>query len=225
MKKQLILLIAILVSFFLVFLFLQTKSRKKPAFNSLNENECRFGNVSVNKTKKIIEFPARVVKNSGYVNFLVYARGYKWLEKSCAITGDINLPDLQNAIAFLDWKLWDRLWVGNGIPKDKDDSKGFMRVFINYDNKDKEAISFIDAGGETFELGDFVFLGSPFFDPVILRDKPGLDCGKCPAHKLEEKSLRKEFIRNSGKSGYELNENTMPPVGMEVTIKIKWEAP
>jgi hypothetical protein len=217
--KKTLIIIVILVSVIVIMIFLRVKNRGIREYIKIDESVYQFGRIKVDKLKNTIEFTGKVAKMSGYVDFLLYVYGYKWLEKSCAVISDAKLSDLQNAIAFLDWKLWDELWTKGGVS-----SESQPEMFIRYGSVNNEAAGFINAGGEALEIGDFVFLGSPYFDPVVLRDKSSLDCESCPVYELEEKTLRKEFIRGSGKSGYELNQKTMPPEGEKVIITLRCQS-
>lgn len=95
-----------------------------------------------------------------------------------------------------------------------------MLLFIQWDKKEtlaQELVSTKDA----LEIGDFLFLGSPYFDYIALGAPPGVDCRFCPLFALEEKALRDIFVRESAQSGYELNLERMPSCGTEVTIIIR----
>lgn len=209
-------IVALVFAIATAFIFLRLKNKKIPACIKISENIYQFGKVQVNKSKNIIEFSAKVAKTSGYVDFLLYVDGYKWLKTSCAIISNVKLSNLQNAIAFLNWELWDELWVKGEVS-----SASPPEIFIRCDNVDNEAVSFVNVGDEILEIGDFVFLGSPYFDPVVLQDKSTLNCEKCPIYEIEERALRKRFIRSSGRSGYELNQKSMPPEGENVIVVLK----
>ncbi len=177
----------------------------------------KIGDVTVDEGRGKIQFAGRVYKDRGPVQFLVYAHGYKWLKEESAIIAAVRLVDLQRAIALLDWKLWDDLWYR----KDSEETK-LLLLFLKWDGNEiaaKEVVRTEDSLG----IGDFIFLGSPYFDPIALEASPSVDCAKCPIFPLEEKALRKEFEKPSGQSGYQLNSHLMPPEGTRVTIVIKYK--
>ncbi len=177
----------------------------------------KIGDVIVDEDRGKIQFAGQVYKDRGRVQFLVYAHGYKWLKEESAIIASIKLIDLQRAIALLDWKLWDDLCYRKESEKTK-----HLLLFLKWDGKEiaaKEVVTSEDALG----IGDFIFLGSPYFDPIALEASPSVDCAKCPIFPLEEKALRKEFEKPSGQSGYQLNSQLMPPEGTQVTIIIKYK--
>ena len=177
----------------------------------------KFGDVTVDENRGRIQFAGQVYKDRGPVQFLVYAHGYKWLKEESAIIAAVRLVDLQRAIALLDWKLWDDLWYRKESEKTK-----HLLLFLKWDGREiasKEVVITEDALG----IGDFIFLGSPYFDPIALEASPSVDCNRCPIFPLEEKALRKEFERPSGQSGYEINSQPMPPEGTQVTIIIKYK--
>ena len=175
----------------------------------------KIGDVTVDEDRGKIQFAGQVYKDRGQVQFLVYAHGYKWLEEESAIIAAVKLVDLQRAIALLDWKLWDDLWYRNESEKTK-----HLLLFLKWDGKEiaaKEVVTTEDALG----IGDFIFLGSPYFDRIALEASPSVDCNRCPIFPLEEKTLRKEFEKPSGQSGYEINSQLMPPEGTQVTVIIQ----
>ena len=177
----------------------------------------KIGDVIVDEDRGKIQFAGQVYKDRGLVQFLVYAHGYKWLKEESAIIANVKLVDLQRAIALLDWKLWDDLWYR----KQSEETKHLL-LFFKWDGKEiaaKEVVTTEDALG----IGDFIFLGSPYFDPIAFEASPSVDCAKCPIFPLEEKTLRKEFERECGQSGYEINSHLMPPEGTQVTIIIKYK--
>lgn len=177
----------------------------------------KIGDVSVDEDRGKIQFAGQVYKDEGPVQFLVYAHGYKWLKEESAIIANVKLVDLQRAIALLDWKLWDDLWYR----KESEESKHLL-LFLKWDGREiaaKEVVRTEDSLG----IRDFIFLGSPYFDPIALEAAPSVDCNRCSIFPLEEKALRKEFERESGQSGYEINSHLMPPEGTQVTIIIKYK--
>ena len=173
----------------------------------------KIGNVSADTEKSKIWFRGKVFKDKGWVQHLVYLEGYKWLKDESAIISEARLGDLQKAIALLDWRLWDELWYK------KVKSRG-LAIFLKWNERKVMARELVRAE-EAPGIGDFIFLGSPYFDHITLEAPPGVDCKLCPMFPLEEKALREIFIRESGQSGYELNSAIFPSKGTEVSIILK----
>jgi len=145
---------------------------------------------------------------------LLYLQGYKWLEEESAIVSQANLLDLQQAIALLDWKLWDDLWYRK---------KGGEQLSMSLQWEEGEDLKKVQAREvintrDALGIEDLVFLGSPYFDPMVLGSSSWTDCTICPLFPLEQKMLREEFRRESGQSGYEVN---LPPEGTRVTVIIE----
>lgn len=208
--------LSVLALIIAVCLFFHPRDSRKHLYTKLDENTYRFGRIKVDKSKGTIEFSGKVVRASGHVDFLLYLEGYMWLKNRCAIVSDAKLYDLQNAIAFINWKLWDELWAEGRLVSEK-----MPEMSLRCSNKERKPQDLTDVRGEALGLGDFVFLGSPYFDQIVLRGETVADCNKCPAYRLEEKTLRKKFIRKSGKSGYNLNPANIPPEGKGVAVTIK----
>lgn len=188
-------------------------SSKKKADEKITEKEgvYRIGNVSADTKKGEIQFKGKVFKDKGWVQHLVYLQGYKWLKDESAIISEARLTDLQRAIAILDWKLWDELYF---------ERKAKMPIFVKWRGKEIPGHELVLVK-DNLELGDFLFLGSPYFNHIALGVPSGVDCRLCPLFALEEKALRELFVRESGQSGYELNSQRMPFQGAEVTIIIR----
>jgi hypothetical protein len=72
----------------------------------------RFGLVAVDTARRIISFSAQVRQDTGRVITLVGLSGYPWIQEQAALTSPARLLDFQQAIAVLDWALWDSLWTG-----------------------------------------------------------------------------------------------------------------
>ena len=170
----------------------------------------KLGDVLVDTRKGEIRFAGRVRKDKGWVQFLLYAQGYKWLEEESAIVADARLADIQKAIALLDWKLWDDLWFRREVENEPS-------LLIEWSGKRVEARELAMAE-DPLGIRDLIFLGSPYFDPIVLQESALVDCSQCPYLRLEQEALREEFERESGESGYELDPARMPPQGTEVTI-------
>lgn len=190
------------------------------------ENIYRIGNIIIDKNKEEILFSGKVAKTTGWVQFLIYIDGYKWLEEEAAIISDARLKDLQLSLALLDWKYWDEFYYmkrGEEIDFETDEMELLLRW--KEDNKFKtikarETI-IIKEAKDYLKLPGFIFLGYPFFDPIVLDGKLRDSCLGCPFFPVEEKTLRQLFKRKSGESGYEINPEVMPPLNAEINIIIK----
>lgn len=192
----------------------------------IEKNIYRIGNIIIDKNKEEILFSGKVAKTTGWVQFLIYVDGYKWLEEEAAIISDARLKDLQLSLALLDWKYWDEFYYmkrGEEIDFGTDE----MELLLSWkeDNKfktikAKETI-IIKKTIDYLKLPGFIFLGYPFFDPTVLDGKSHTSCLNCPFFPVEEKTLRQLFRRNSGESGYEINTEVMPPLNTEINIIIK----
>lgn len=214
--------------------------RKESGEGTIKEKgKYRIGEISIDTLGKgRIEFTGTISKAEGRVQFLIYLKGYKWLKEESAIVSEARLNDLQQAIALLDWRLWDELWHGKAEDRgqkseDRGPRKDASRPRGRQKTENRKLFLFVKWEGEEFvaqqlvmteeklEIGDFIFLGSPYFDHIALEAPPGVDCRLCPIFPLEQKALKEGFIRESGRSGYELNSPLFPPRGTKVTIVIR----
>lgn len=166
----------------------------------------KFENITVDKTKKEIQFNAELKKKQGWVQFLIYVQGYKWLKNDCAFVSDVKLLQLQTAIAYLDWQLWDKIYT-QGVKKG-------VKIFILSGGQKIEARKLIKTD-EEIEPVHLIFLGSPYFDPVVLKNSPNILCNTCPLYNLEKRALEKEFKR------FQLNPVIMKKIKDKVKIIIK----
>lgn len=184
----------------------------------VQEGVYKIGDVTVDVAKRQIQFKAYVAKNDSWVQHLIYLHGYKWLKEKSAIVSCARLVDLQRAIALLDRWLWDELWQRKGV------SKELVDIRIKWNQNDilgKELILAQDK--DKLEIWDLVFLGTHYFDPIVLENAPDVKCQKCPFFPLEKKALKEMFIRKSGKSGYKINPKLFPSPGKEVEVIIKFK--
>ena len=213
-------------------LYFQNKSRKIEVPISeitperIDENIYQIGNIVIDKNKEEIHFSGRIAKNKGWIQFLIYVAGYKWLENESAIISDARLKDLQLSLALLDWKYWDEFYYmkrGGEIDFDTEEIELLLRW--KEDNKFQtikaQDTIIIREIKDSLKLPGFIFLGSPFFDPIVLNGKLHDSCLGCPFFPVEEKTLRQLFKRKSGESGYEINTEVIPPLNTEINIIIK----
>jgi len=190
------------------------------------ENIYRIGNIIIDKNKEEILFSGKVAKTTGWVQFLIYVDGYKWLEEETAIISEARLKDLQLSLALLDWKYWDEFYyMKRGEEIDFETEEMELLLSWKEDNifktiKAKETI-IIKETTDYLRLPSFIFLGYPLFDSIVLDGKSHTSCLGCPFFPMEEKTLRQLFRRNSGESGYEINTEVMPPLNIEINIIIK----
>jgi deoxycytidine triphosphate deaminase len=192
------------------------------------ENIYQISNIVIDKNKEEIYFTGRVVKTEGWVQFLIYVDGYKWLEDEAAIISDARLKDLQLSLAFLDGKYWDEFYYMKKVEKvDIKTPETDWEVLIQWkeDNKFKtiqanETIIIKDTN-ELIKLPHLIFLGNYLFDQIVLEGELTTSCQGCPLFSVEEKTLRKLFKRKSLESGYEINSEIMPPLNTKINIIIK----
>jgi len=234
-KNLLIILLLLIIGIILVIfynLYLQNKSKKIETPTSeviqerIEENIYRIGNIIIDKNKEEIHFSGRVAKNTGWVQFLIYVYGYKWLENEAAIISNARLKDLQLSLALLDWEYWDEFYyMKSGEEIDFDTEEIELLLRWKEDNKFKtinaQDTIIIRETKDSLKLPGFIFLGSPLFDPIALASESRTSCLGCPFFPVEEKTLRQLFARKSGESGYEINTKVMPHLNTEINIIIK----
>jgi len=239
MKKEtknllIILLLLIIGTVSVIFynLYLQNKSKKIETSTSeiiqerIEENIYQIGNIVIDKNKEEIHFSGRIAKNTGRIQFLIYLAGYKWLENEAAIISEARLKDLQLSLALLDWKYWDEFYyMKRGEEIDFETEEIVLLLRWKEDNKFQtikaQDTIIIREIKDSLKLPGFIFLGSPFFDPIALDSESRTNCLGCPFFPVEEKTLRQLFKRKSGESGYEINTEVMPPLNSEINIIIK----
>ena len=219
-ESKLLLLISVVIIAILIGNNL-SRQREEPLEPLIvGEGTYQIGEILVDTLKREIKFTGEVNKKEKWVQFLIYIYGYKWLKEESAIISEARLKNLQDAIALLDWKLWDELWYRKFKSRELKDKRQKLSVFVK--DKEKEvAAQELVLTEDVLEIGDFIYLGSPYFDSRVLEDSPRVDCKHCPLFPLEEKVLREEFKRESGLSGYNLNSPLFLPRGTEVTIIIR----
>lgn len=236
MKKEkknlwLVFLLLIIGSVSIIFYHLYFSKEKtdispsKSFQEQIEENIYQIGNIVIDKNKGEISFSGKVVQNSGWVQFLIYLSGYKWLENESAIVSDARLKDLQLSLALIDWKYWDEYYYmkrGEELDYEPED----IELLLQWEKNNmpqtiraKQAILYKDRQDE-IKFPGFIFLGFPLFDPIVLDDQPPVNCIDCPYFQVEQKTLRQLFKRKSGESGYEINREWMPPVNTEMNIII-----
>jgi len=235
MKRQVkLLLIIIIVGVAILAGYNLTRQRARPLPPQIvKEDIYQLGDIIVDTIGGEIRFDAQVQKREGWVQHLIYLQGYKWLKEESAIIADAKLADLQKAIALLDWELWDELWYRKtedrgqrtpipsafgGATRQAEDRKLLLSVKWGEEEITAQELVLTQ---DLLEMGDFIFLGSPYFDHMVLEAHAGRDCRLCPAFPLKEEVLREFFIREAGQSGYELNPAVFPPERTEVTIIIR----
>jgi len=186
----------------------------------LPEAGVRFGDVIVDPAAGEIRFYGEIRQNEGWVRFLVYLCSYRWLKEEAAITSPAYLTDLQKAIALLDWQLWDQLWF-------RETTGQKIEVYVEWIGGGMAEANELIRLPYHLGIGDLVFLGSPFFDPLfIARCTRTILClalkqrSRCPLFLLQE-SVKEKFTRVCGDTGYHLNPERLPPPGTRVTVIIR----
>lgn len=192
------------------------------------ENIYRIGNIIIDKNREEVIFSGKVAKTTGWVQFLIYVDGYKWLESEAAIIVKARLKDLQLSLALLDWKYWNEFYYEKKAEDaDTKTPETKWELFIQWGESDKlkiiksnEIVTAKDKK-DLLKLHHFIFLGNPLFDQTALSNEPATSCQDCPFFPVEEKTLRRLFKRKSGESGYEINTEVMPPLNTKINIIIK----
>lgn len=180
-----------------------------------------FGDVAVCVEAREIRFRGRVRQADKSVWFLIHVAGYQWLEEAAAIVSSVRLIDLQQAIALLDWQLWDRLWQ-----RQDQDYHQRVEVLIDWGGVMICATELIDT---PYRLGisDLMYLGSPLFDSLFLaRCEQAALCmalshrSQCPLFILHA-TIEEKFVRECGQRGYLLADERLPTAGTEITVTIR----
>ncbi len=221
MKKQLLLIMIIvgivtLVGYNLII-------RDRVSFHPplmIGEGLYQLGDIIVDTIDGEIRFDAKVQKMEGWVQHLIYLHGYRWLKEESAMISEARLADLQKAIALLDWRLWDELWYRKTENREQRTEDRKLLLSIKWDGREIAAQELV-LTQDLLGIGDFIFLGSPYFDHIALKAHKDIDCRYCSMFPLKERALRKKFIRSSNQSGYELNSSLFPPKETEMTIIIR----
>ncbi|MCS7249866.1 MAG: hypothetical protein N2323_01985 [candidate division WOR-3 bacterium] len=187
---------------FFIFLFVLTflfiKRNKKPIFY-LEEN------LLVDTVNKIILFEGTIIKNRGEVKFLINPKGYEWLNEKVGILGNISLINLQNALAFLNWALWESLYIYKNLSRK-------ISLFIITNDKEIAAESLIVSKENQLTFLNLIFLGDPYWDNIVLKENYS-NCQKCPLLEEEIKYFDKIFPQR-----YFLNTKYFP---IDKRVKIK----
>ena len=211
-RKFLVFGISCLIVGIIVFSFLKRREPRDD-FVRIYGTEFKIGKINVDTERREITFNAEVRKNNGQVLYLLYLFGYTWLEKESAIISDARLTDLQKAIASIDWKLWDDIWVNR---------KNYgVDIYIKYNGK-KINVRECVTGGGNLNVHDFVFVGSPYFDSVALErtftEQALLSCDKCPLLPFERALI---LDTKSETPYYFLIPEKLPQVGEKVEVIFK----
>jgi hypothetical protein len=193
-----------------------------PSPLSLSGPGYQFGLVAVDTVLRRIAFPAQVARDTGQVLTLVGLTGYPWVQAVAAITSPARLLDLQSAIAALDWALWDSLWMRHHPNRS---------IALRLDALLPESI--VESGtapvfGEpkagavpdTLSFSDYVFLGIPEFDQLVLSSGEDANCSACPALIGEQKIISETMRRKSGMLGFRLRPGTLPKPGARITVNL-----
>ncbi|TET93275.1 hypothetical protein E3J33_02230, partial [Candidatus Aerophobetes bacterium] len=98
-KKRNLWLICLLViaGTFLISSCVYGLPKKEPLSYKALKNKYEIGGLLVDAEKGEIHLTGRVVNHKGWVQFLFYAPGYKWLKEESAIVIDADLSSLQTA--------------------------------------------------------------------------------------------------------------------------------
>ncbi len=187
------------LSFFFI-TFLIIKKSKKSIFYLVEKN------LIIDSVNKIIIFPGEINKKEGVVQFLINLRGYEWLNEKASILSNVSLVSLQRALAFLDWALWESLYIHKKL-------KRKISVLIIADEREIPVESLILAKENQLFILNLIFLGDPYWDNFILKES-SVNCEKCP---LLEEEIR--FINKIFPQRYLLNTKSFP-IDKKVKIKL-----
>ena len=175
---------------------------------SVNLPQVPEGIIAMEEKVGRVSFSGVVARDSGEVTFLISTQGYPWVEEESAILSDVRLNDLQVALAMMNQSLFDEVWLG------KDEGAG-IEVFVSWDGEVQSARTLVESD-EHLDSARLIFFGSPYFDHIALEGGVS-DCAGCPLFPLEQRAMREQFVRKSGKAGYRLSV-LMPPKGTKVLI-------
>ncbi len=151
----------------------------------VRKGEVTSGQVEVDPGKNKIRFPARVRRTEGKITFLLHLRGYEWLKEQSALVSPAHLAHLQEAIALLDWELWDYLWYNQELPD------GYrLEIILRGADKTVESPALVH---ENPALVQLLFFGTPYFDEVALGTSSILDCRNCPLYSREKQLIEEEI--------------------------------
>ncbi len=201
-EKSEILIPLVLVGLFLVVFvviigFQQPVEEEKSV--SVEEGEVSFGQVQVEPGEREIRFPAEVQKAAGEVTFLLHLQGYEWLREESAIVSSARLADLQEAVALLDWALWDELWYEGELASD-----ARMDLHLRFPGETRAGEELVER--DEVRPWELIFFGSPYFDDMALETTSVIDCRNCPLYPLEKELIREEI---TGGESLQLRENIL----------------
>ncbi len=186
--KKLVSFILIFLLFFLIYII----ARDKKEF--LFEKEVfKFGEVTADKRRRVVSFKADILKNEGDVLFLIYLHGYKWLKENSAVVSDAKLLDLQKALAFIDWELWEEI-------RDSQKTKrtSAVKIVMKQGKIQSTAEEFLK--NEESDIYNIIFPGSPYFDAIVLYGPESNLCGTCPLYPVEKEVIMKKMKNPKGVS-------------------------
>lgn len=174
----------------------------------------------IDKKNKRIQFKGVINRDSGWIQLLIYAHSEKWLKKipglkeysqniaqilakNCAIKTDIELTRLQKAILDLGIEYWQP-----------------YNIIIEYKKKNKKytipILELVKDGyynGNKIPLEKLIFLGfglsKAYNNQVFVGNLSEL--------------IKSWFLRQSGNSGFILNQEIIPKKGTKVSIYIYYE--
>ena len=178
----------------------------------LGEGRYRFGKVEADTLSGEISFPARVRVDRGPVRYLLNLEGYLWLDEESALVSPARLLDLQQALALLDWEFWEDYRMAVLEERPPPAGPFTLRLAREGDRDDREIPG---KGG----VAGLLFLGSPYFDGLVLAASPG-DCLACPLYPLEREAVERLQERAGLTGGFTLPEDLLPSPESELTVII-----
>ncbi|MCS7228303.1 MAG: hypothetical protein NZ839_05000 [Endomicrobia bacterium] len=162
----------LIILLFLILFLLFSCSTKTPNTYSY------FSTIIVDQKNRTIQFETMPNLCSNEKYFLFYFSGYPWLKQHCLFVSTSSLRELQNAVAFIDWKLWEKIYMEKFSPKLKIE---FYLENIGWTSI--ESIIFLF----NFDTYQTIFWGSPLYDDIVLeKNYQTLICNNCELLPMEK---------------------------------------
>lgn len=163
----------LLTGIILILLFCCTKKQNYQVFQT----------IKVDKEKRTIVFSAKLNFSFEKKFFLFYFEGYPWMKDHCIFISSSTLKELQLAIAYIDWQLWDKIYMKKFSPAVS------IEFFVN--NKEWKNLHEI-VSLSNFDTYQTIFWGSPLYDNIVLERKyKTFVCNSCDLFSLEKEIFLK----------------------------------
>lgn len=170
------------------------------------QNLKHFTTIEVDKEERTIVFSANLNLFPDKKYFLFYFEGYPWLKQHCLFISSSTLKELQLAIAFIDWQLWDKIYTKQISPA--------VDIAFSINNKEWKNLHEI-VSLYNFDTYQTTFWGSPVYDNIVLdRNYKTFICNNCEFFSLEKKL----FLTNRKVLNYKFL-SPLPQTDIRVKIK------